>query len=116
MDKRIFRKNEVDGQGSGWIVDLSPGDVVNPDCYWSFRTRKQAVQFAQLVDAGLETSEAVYQVTERQGRPPLYGETMKQTGIRFPQEQIDWLKSQPDGVSETVRQLVDAAMIVDAGA
>jgi hypothetical protein len=44
------------------------------------------------------------------GRPPLYGETMIQVGIRMPREMNDWLNAQPDGASATVRRLIEQAM------
>jgi hypothetical protein len=35
---------------------------------------------------------------------------MRQTGIRLPEYQIAWLKAQPEGVSEKIRELIDKAM------
>jgi hypothetical protein len=65
MDKRVFKATEVDvNRKSGWIADLSPTDVVNPDCYWYFDTRKQAARFLELVDNGMaprNASPTVYQ-------------------------------------------------------
>jgi hypothetical protein len=65
MDKRIFKAQEVDASKSGWIADLSPADVVNPDCYWNFSTQTQAENFLNLVDNGMYVAEAAYIVTER---------------------------------------------------
>lgn len=48
--------------------------------------------------------------TQDMGRRTLYGETMKQTAIFLPKHMLDWLKSQPGTMSETVRDLVDEAM------
>ena len=47
------------------------------------------------------------------GRPPLYGEKMKQTAVWLPVEMADWLKAQPGGVSETIRGLIAQAMKAD---
>ena len=44
------------------------------------------------------------------GRRPLYGETMRQTGIRLPDEMIAWLKQRPEGVSEYLRALITREM------
>jgi hypothetical protein len=44
------------------------------------------------------------------GRRPLYGETMRQTGIRLPVEMIAWLKARPEGVSEYLRALITREM------
>jgi len=46
------------------------------------------------------------------GRPPRYGRTMKQTALRLPQDQIDWLKRQKASASETVRQLIKEEMFI----
>jgi len=44
------------------------------------------------------------------GRPPLYDQTMKQTAVRLPKYQIEWLYQQPGGMAETIRKLVDGAI------
>jgi len=44
------------------------------------------------------------------GRPPFYGEKMRQTAIWLPDEMIAWLKTQPGSISETIRSLVEQAM------
>jgi len=44
------------------------------------------------------------------GRPPQYDKTMKQTSIWFPEEMITWLSKQPKNMSQTIRDLVQAAM------
>lgn len=59
-DKRIFKALEVDSTRTGWIVDLSPTDVVNPDCYWAFPTRKAARRFVNLFDSGMPSYEAAH--------------------------------------------------------
>jgi hypothetical protein len=64
-DKRVFRAREVDASKTGWIADLSPADVVNPDFYWFFNTRNQAKGFLELVDGGMSADEASYIVTEQ---------------------------------------------------
>lgn len=107
-DNRIFKASEIDGSRKGWVADLSPADVVNPDCYWFFNTRKQAKQFLGLVDGGMETRDAEHKIFAHR-RPPLFDETMTQTAIRLPDYQIEWLKAQ-GGMAETIRNLIDAAM------
>lgn len=52
--KNVFRASEVESGGAGWIVDLSPENVVNPDCYWHFETRADALKFGKLVQAGID--------------------------------------------------------------
>ena len=47
------------------------------------------------------------------GRRPLYGETMRQTGIRLPNEMLVWLKQRPEGVSEYLRALITREMAAE---
>jgi len=42
------------------------------------------------------------------GRPPIHGEPMKLVSVHLKQDQIDWLKNQEDGMSETIRSLVES--------
>lgn len=59
--RNIFRASEVDpNRPEGWIVDCSPADQVNPDCYWHFTTRKDAKLFADLVNGGMDTRTAYH--------------------------------------------------------
>lgn len=44
------------------------------------------------------------------GHPTHYGEPMKQTAVWLPQAMIDWLKTQPGTMSDTVRGLIEQAM------
>jgi hypothetical protein len=62
MDKRIFKATEIDSNRKGWIADLSPADVVNPDCYWPWRTQQQARAFVALLDTGYDAGHAAYMV------------------------------------------------------
>ncbi len=43
------------------------------------------------------------------GRPPLYDVTMRRALISLPEDMIDWLRAQPDGISGTIRKLVNNA-------
>lgn len=65
-----------------------------------------------LTEHEIEWSEAFGRepVEPEPGRPPLYGETMGQTAVRLPPEMVEWLKEQPGGMAETVRNLVKSAM------
>ena len=64
MDKRVFKATDIDSSKTGWIADLSPANVVNPDCYWTFKTCSQAAHFMYLVDNGMRPDKAAYIVTE----------------------------------------------------
>jgi hypothetical protein len=61
-DKRIFKRSDYDPNwrevGDDWTVDLGVGDTANPDCYWHFRTRRDAAQFLALVDGGMTPRDA----------------------------------------------------------
>jgi hypothetical protein len=61
-DARIFEQTDADGD-TGWVVDLSEGDAVNPDCWWRFDTQDQAARFVALVDAGTDPRQASGDVT-----------------------------------------------------
>ena len=43
----------------------------------------------------------------------IYDEPMKPRNIMLPDEQTDWLKRQPNGMSATIRALIANAMAVD---
>ncbi len=107
MDKRVFKRTEVDpNRRPGWVVDLSPENgPVNPDCYWYFPTRKSALAFLALVDDGMRPDEAQYRVQEAQasvsGTPP-------DTSIYLGPERRAWLKAQ-GGIQPTIHRLVDQA-------
>lgn len=59
--QKPFKRSEVDPNNhSGWVVDLSSGNTVNPDAYWYFGTRKQAQTFLNLLNAGLDAREAYH--------------------------------------------------------
>jgi hypothetical protein len=47
------------------------------------------------------------------GRPPKYDAPMVKTGIYLRLDQKKWLAARPDKASETIRSLIDAAMMVD---
>lgn len=64
MQYKPFRQSEVE-QGDGWIVDLSPANIVNPDCYWRFATKRAAESFAGLIDSGMDAQEAAHIVEQR---------------------------------------------------
>jgi hypothetical protein len=59
MDKRIFKAKEINSNSKGWIVDLSPSDCVNPDCYFPFVKLGQAKLFLRLIDNGMDTGVAM---------------------------------------------------------
>jgi len=44
------------------------------------------------------------------GRPAYFGQPMKQTALWLPDEMIAWLKSQPGGMSDAIRSLINQAM------
>lgn len=64
MNKRVFKAQEIDSSRKGWIADLSPADVVNPDCYWPWKTKRQAERFIELVDIGMSTRDAAHEVEQ----------------------------------------------------
>ena len=62
-DNRIKRANDIDpNRPGGWIADMSVG-AINPDCWFRFSTKAQAREFVALVDSGMSTREAAYEVS-----------------------------------------------------
>lgn len=55
--KAIKTWNQNDNK-MDWQVDLSDGDMKNPDCVWHFSTRKQANKFIALIELGMEITQA----------------------------------------------------------
>jgi len=103
MDKRVFKATGIESRQTGWIADLSPADVINLDCYWPFRTRKAALEFIALVDAGTDASEAAYQVTQ-----PHTSGAKPDTSLFLGGERRQWLKEQ-GGIQPTIHRLIDEA-------
>lgn len=65
IDKRIKRANDIDSnRPGGWIADMSGSGAINPDCWFRFSTKAQAQEFVALVDSGMTTTEATYQVSQ----------------------------------------------------
>ena len=56
----IFKATEIDSSKKGWVVDLSPADCVNPDCYWFFSSKQKAERFQGFINDGLDASFAAF--------------------------------------------------------
>lgn len=62
-DQRIMKANLVDvARQTGWIVDLSAENAVNPDCYFRFPSKRMARWFLYLVDSGMDARQALHVV------------------------------------------------------
>jgi hypothetical protein len=59
----IFKASKV-STNSGWYVDLSGPDAVNPDAYWHFDKLTQARKFWTLVEAGTDPEQAKHEATQ----------------------------------------------------
>lgn len=107
-DNRVFKRTEVDpNRRPGWVADLSPADVVNPDCYWYFATRKAALEFVALVDGGMDAQEAAYRVA----LPHAPG-TKPDTSLWLGEDRKHWL-AEHGGIQPTIQRLIDEAMLGD---
>jgi len=75
-------------------------------------SREEAMTlYEQLKEHNVEYDQAFDAVVEDAagGRPTYYDQPMKQTAVWLPEAQIDWLKSQPGGMGETMRRLIAQA-------
>jgi hypothetical protein len=86
-------------RNGGWDVVVKGCTGLPTKYYYPRMGRAAQIEFAYS-----EPSES------KTGRPPLYGATMRQTAVYLPEAMIEWLKAQPDGVSATMRRLIDDAM------
>lgn len=103
-EKNIFPANDVDpNRPGGWICDLSPANVVNPDFYYYFKSRKTAKRFARLVADGMPPEQALNLVKRHAaGTPP-------DTSLYLGAERRAWLVEQ-GGIQPVIQQLIDQAM------
>lgn len=77
-------------------------------------TRPEAIElYESLPEHQVEYDAAFDAVIEEAtaGRPTYFGEPMRQTAIWLPEEMIAWLKSQPNTMSDVIRELIQKAMI-----
>jgi hypothetical protein len=76
--------------------------------------RNEAMDLYEHLPEQIETYETAFDTDVEEaaapGRPPMFEESMKQTAIYLPENMLDWLKSQPGNMSETVRSLIENAM------
>ena len=63
---------------------------------------EQEVTYEVAFDAVVEEASA--------GRPTYFDQPMKQTAIWLPEKMISWLKQQPGGMGEVIRELIKQAM------
>jgi len=104
-DKRVFKTSTVDAYAHGWIADMSdPNGPVNPDAYWRFRTRKEALEFCHLVDSGVEAEHAARQVISH--RTP---GTAPDTSLYLGSKRRQWLQAR-GGIQPTIQRMIDDTM------
>ncbi len=102
--KNVFPANDVDpSRPGGWICDLSPDGVVNPDFYYRFRSLRAARRFARLVADGMPTEQALNLVQRHSSG------TAPDTSLCLGAERRAWLVEQ-GGIQPTIKQLIDQAM------
>ena len=65
-DKRIFKAAELDIYRSGYIVDLSPDGMQDPNCYFVFGRLHTAKEFLAEVDRGKQAHRVYLDMTERE--------------------------------------------------
>jgi hypothetical protein len=78
-------------------------------------SREEAKElYEELPEKEVEHEEAfgvtVEEAASTSGRPALYGKPLKRAELLLTEEQLEWLKTQPGGMSEAVRGLIDQAM------
>ena len=104
-DKRVFKTSTVDAYAHGWIADMSdPNGPVNPDAYWRFRTRKEALEFCRLVDSGVEAEYAA-----RMATTPRTPGTAPDTSLHLGERRRGWLQA-IGGIQSNIQRLIDEAI------
>lgn len=105
----------------GWRGDPRIAEVAEIDgCRWTarhgltatlHRSPLQALRWLKLMDAGWEAEAAMAEVRRQAGgRQPTVEGGLVATNVRLRRDQIAWLQGQAEGISATVRALVDQAM------
>ena len=61
--KNVFKASDVNVYWTGWIADMSPANVVNPDFYFKFKTKKDANKFVDMVNNGISTRVALHEIS-----------------------------------------------------
>lgn len=106
MAYRIYKAREIDINARGWIVEfdrLDMPEVSDPDMRWTFKTRKVAERFANLVESGMTPQQAIKEL-----KKPTSG-TAPDTSLFLGDKRKDWL-AQQGGIQPTIRRLIDQAM------
>jgi len=102
--KNVFPASDVDSdKRSGWICDLSPENVVNPDCYFRFKSRKTAEKFSRLVAEGMSPEQALHEVERKASG------TAPDTSLYLGKERRAWLVEQ-GGIQPVIQRLIDEAI------
>lgn len=96
----FFRVDLTQWQGERDTIE--PLDIDEAKALYEYLDDPDAIPYEEAFDEVVEDASA--------GRPTFFGEPMKQVSVYLPETMIAWLKDQPGGMGESIRNLIKKEM------